>query len=335
MVSKIDSTTKIVCIGGGTGTYTVLSGLKKYTDQLSAIVSMADTGGSARKERDEFGLLPSSDIRKSLVALADTSSEKENLLRELFQFRFDQGVGLSGMAFGNLFLVALTKLLGSQVEAIKKAGQILRIKGRVIPVTLDKIDLVAIYENGLKVVGEHFIDEPEHDGMLKVKKLTTIPKALAHDEAVLAIKEADLIILGPGSFYTTLIANLVVKGIPEAICQSKGKKIFILNLMTEPGQTAGFTAMDHIRELQKYILKRCLNYVLVNTSSLPRRILEKYTKTGAHSVIDDVREGNYFKVVRGEFFSPREVKRGRGDNLKRSFIRHDGNKLARAIVNLL
>lgn len=325
---------KIVCIGGGTGTYTVLTGLKKYTDKLCAIVSMADTGGSARKERDEFGLLPSSDIRKSLVALAESSSEKENLLRELFQFRFDQGVGLEGMTFGNLFLVALTKLLGSQTEAIKRTGQILRIKGQVIPVSLDKVDLLATYENGLQVVGEHYIDEPKHDMSLKIKKLTTIPQAKAYTEALEAIKEADLIILGPGGFYTTLIANLVVRGIPEALRKSRAKKIFVLNLMTEPGQTTGFTAFDCIRELEKYLSGRCLDYVLVNTALVPESILAKYKKTGAYPIIDDLKDKNYFKVVRGDFLFLGEIKRTSGDTLRRSLIRHNADKLAKVILKL-
>lgn len=323
-----------MAIGGGTGTYTVLTGLKKYNCQLSAIVSMADTGGSARKERDEFGLLPSSDIRKSLVALAETSSEKENLLRELFQFRFDQGVGISGMTFGNLFLVALTKLLGSQTEAIEKAGQILRIKGRVIPVTLDKVDLMATYTDGHQVVGEHYIDEPDHPDLLRIKKLTTIPKAKIYKEAAKTIDKADIIILGPGGFFTTLIANLVVSGVAKAFLKSRAKKVFIMNLMTEPGQTTGFTARRHIKELEKYLACDFLDFVLVNTSSLPAPILEDYKKTGAYPVVDDLEGKNHFRALRADYLSPQEIKRTSGDTLRRSLIRHDGEKLAKAIINL-
>src|SRR3989338_4505104 len=149
-----------VVIGGGTGTFSVLSGIKKYSDNITAIVTMADSGGSARKERDEWGLLPSSDIRKSLIALADVSTADLLLLRRLFQYRYSEGVGISGMSFGNLFLIALTRILKSQSKAIEKAGELLKIRGKVLPVTLENVDLVAKYEDGSEIVGEHFIDEP-------------------------------------------------------------------------------------------------------------------------------------------------------------------------------
>src|SRR3989338_7437850 len=159
---------KIVVIGGGTGTYSVLSGIKKYTSNITAIVTMADSGGSAKKERDEWGLLPSSDVRKSLIALADVSHQDTMLLRRLFHYRYSEGIGVAGMSFGNLFLIALTRLLHSQAKAIEKAGELLRIKGRVLPVSLDTVDLVATYEDGTSVVGEHYIDEPKHNGKISI-----------------------------------------------------------------------------------------------------------------------------------------------------------------------
>ncbi len=159
---------KFVVIGGGTGTFSVLSGLKFYSDNITAIVNMADSGGVAKKERDEWGMLPSSDIRKSLIALSNVSEENSLLLRKLFQYRYVQGKGIEGVSFGNLFLIALSKILGSQTKAIKKAGELLKISGQVLPVTLDKINLVAEYEDGSKVIGEHFIDEPKHNGKIKI-----------------------------------------------------------------------------------------------------------------------------------------------------------------------
>ncbi|PIR58263.1 MAG: hypothetical protein COU70_01830, partial [Parcubacteria group bacterium CG10_big_fil_rev_8_21_14_0_10_35_15] len=203
----------IVVIGGGTGTFVVLSGLKKYSVNLSAIVSMMDSGGSNRVLRDEFGLLPTSDIRQCLVALAANNNGSEVLLRKLFMHRFCRGKGMNGMTFGNLFMAALTDILGSQEKAILQTQNILKIKGEILPVTFDHSHLAVIYENGRKVVGEHYIDEPKHNGKIGIKKAFLLPSARAYLPAIKAIKKADLIIIGPGDLYTSLISNLLVKGI--------------------------------------------------------------------------------------------------------------------------
>ena len=326
---------KFVVIGGGTGTYSVLTGLKKYSNNITAIVTMADSGGSAKKERDEWGLLPSSDIRKSLIALADVSNQNILLLRRLFQYRYNEGKGLTGMTFGNLFLVTLTKLLGSQAKAIEKAGEILRIKGRVLPVTLKKIDLVALYEDGSKVIGEHFIDEPKHDGKLTIKKLYTKPKAVITDESKKAILESDVLIIGPGGFYTTILANLVIKGVPEAIKKSRAKKIFILNLMTEYGQTYGFTASKFIDKLNDYLPIECLDYVLINKTPIPQNILKRYIKYHTQPVINDFSRKYPFKTISADILSHKIIKGEKGDHLKRSFVRHDPNKIAFQCLNML
>ncbi len=329
------SNLKFVVIGGGTGTYSVLSGLKKYSDNITAIVTMADSGGSAKKERDEWGLLPSSDIRKSLIALANVSSQNTLLLRRLFQYRYDQGKGVSGMTFGNLFLVALTRLLGSQAKAIEKAGEILRIKGRVLPVTLKKVDLVAIYENGSKVIGEHFIDEPKHDGKMAITKLYTKPKAVITNESRKAILESDVLIIGPGGFYTTILANLVISGVPEAIKKSKAKKIFILNLMTEYGQTYGFTASKFIEKLNDYLPIKYLDYVLINKTPIPPKILNRYIKYHATPVVNDLNGKYPFKTISADILSPKIIKGEKGDKLRRSFVRHDPDKIAFQCLKVL
>lgn len=326
---------KFSVIGGGTGTFSVLSGLKKYTDNITAIVTMADSGGSAKKERDEWGLLPSSDIRKSLLALTDISKEDLLLLRQLFQYRYREGKGLVGMSFGNLFLVTLTKLLGSQKKAIEKAGEILKIKGKVLPVTLDKVDLVAVYEDGTKIIGEHRIDEPSHNGSVPIQLLTTKPKAKVNPDAQSALVESDVIIIGPGGFYTTIIANLVIDGIVEAIINSKAKKILILNLMTEYGQTYGFTASKFLQELNKYLPIRYLDYVLINKTPIPENILLKYERAHASPVINDLSCQLPIKIVEGDFLSPKIIKREKGDILKRSLIRHDPDKLTRMCLKIL
>lgn len=324
---------KIVCLGGGTGTSILLSGLKKYPVNLSAVVSMADSGGSNRVIRDEFGLLPTSDIRQCLVALSEEKGDSEWILRKLFVYRFVRGKGTKGMTFGNLFMAALADILGSQKEAIKKISQVLKIKGRVLPVTFDNSNLVAIYENGKKVVGEHFIDEPRHDGRLKIKRAYLKPESRVNPEAAKAILEADLIIIGPGDLYTSLIVNLLVKGIVEVVRKTRAKIIYILNLMTRYGQTHGLAAKDHVQALEQYLGKNCLDFVLVNSKSIPKTALKKYEKENEFPVIDDLKD-SYFKVIRGNFLSEKETKKVAGDILKRSLIRHDSDKLAKAIINL-
>ncbi len=324
----------IVVIGGGTGTFVVLSGLKKYPVNLSAIVSMTDSGGSNRVLRDEFGLLPTSDIRQCLVALAASNNGSEVLLRKLFMYRFCQGKGMKGMTFGNLFMAALADILGSQEKAITQTQNILKIKGEILPVTLNNSQLVAIYENGRKVVGEHHIDEPKHNNKIGIKRVFLLPSAKVYLPAIKAIKKADLIIIGPGDLYTSIISNLLVKGIPSAIKKSHAQKLFVMNLMTRSGQTHGFSAKDHIRALEKYLGKNCLDSVLVNSKPLPSNILKKYQKEQAFPVIDDLDTAG-LKVIRKDFLGRQITLRIAGDVLWRSLIRHDSDKLANTIISLL
>lgn len=322
---------KIAVIGGGTGSFTVLSGLKKYPVNLSAIVAMTDSGGSNRVIRDELGLLPTSDIRQCLVALSE--DEKEQSLRKLFTYRFSKGNGLNGMTFGNLFLAALSNIFGSQMEAIKKTSQILKIKGRILPVTLTDSNLVAVYENGKKVVGEHFIDEPKHSGKLKISQVFLKPKAKIYPKAKKAILNANLVVICPGGLYTSIIAALLTEGMAKALKKTKAKVVYVMNLMTRYGQTFGFTAKDHIQALEKYLGKNCLDFVLVNTGAIPKSALIKYKKENECPVIDDL-EDSYFGVIRGDFLSKKETKRVPGDVIRRSLIRHDSKKLAKVIYKL-
>lgn len=324
---------QIVVIGGGTGTFVVLSGLKKYPVDLTAIVSMADSGGSNRVIRDEFGLLPMSDIRQCLVALAEPDNDSERLLRELFIYRFHQGNGISGMTFGNLFMAALSDIFSSQEEAIRKLHQTLRIKGEVLPITLNDSQLVAVYENRRKVVGEHLIDEPEHDGKLRIERVFLEPRARAYPQAIEAIKKADLVIIGPGDLFTSLIVNLLAGGVVKALRGTKAKKVFVMNLMTRFGQTYGFGAQDHIKALEQYLGKNCLDFVLVNSKPFSSLTLRRYKAEQAFPVVDDLAD-SYFKVIRKDFLSEKETKKVAGDTLQRSLVRHDGDKLAKAIINL-
>ncbi len=326
---------KIVVIGGGTGTYTVLLGLKKYPVKLSAVISMTDSGGSNRVIRDEFGLLPTSDIRQVMVALA--SDDSDELLRKLFTYRYSQGTGISGMTFGNLFMAALTDIYGSQEKAIKKTCEILGVEGEIIPVTYDNVHLVARYENGQQVLGEHFIDEPDElIGKQRIVELEVFPKASANPRALRAIKEADLVVLGPGDLYTSIICNLVVEGVATAIRKSPAKKVYVLNLMTRFGQTNNFTASDHLKELEKYLGRGVIDVCLVNkTKKLPPGVLRRYKDERAYPVKDDLNENPALKVVRRSLISNKIYSKPKSDRLKRSLIRHDSTRVARAIISLL
>lgn len=332
---KIRKNPSFVVIGGGTGTYSLLTGLKEYTGNISAVVNMVDSGGSAKKERDEWGLLPSSDVRKSLLALSDVSTKDSLLLRKLFQYRYDKGVGVAGMTFGNLFLVALTKLLGSQTKAIEKAGRLLKIKGRVLPVTMDTVDLVATYEDGTTVVGEHFIDEPKHNGQVKIKKLMLKPQALITPQAKEAIEKSDVLLIGPGGFYTTILATLIVDGVIAAIMKSKAKKIFIMNLMTEYGQTFGFSAMDFLKVLDTYLPIKLLDYIFINNKPIPPKILERYQKYHAEPVENNLPLSLKNKIVAADLLSNKVVRRQKGDTLIRSFIRHSPEKISALCIKYL
>lgn len=328
---------KVVVIGGGTGTFVVLSGLKKWVKELVAVVSMADSGGANKKIRDEFGLLPTSDIRQCFVALASGSSETEKIMRQLFTYRFTKGNGLTGMTFGNLFMAALADILGSQFEAIEKTGKVLRINGKVIPVSMENVELNARYENNTVLNGEHIIDEPPptHDCNQKIVDLWVEPRAKASKEALEEIKSADLIILGPGDLYTSTLANLVIDGIGKAIFQSKGKLLFILNLMTKSGQTTGFTATDHINQIKNYT-GRLPDFVFLNNKSIPPQICEKYWKEEKSiPVKDDLPQKTSYKVFRADFLSDLIYEKPSADALKRSLVRHDSDKIAKQAVYLI
>lgn len=320
-------------LGGGTGTYPVLSGLKKYPLDITAIVSMADSGGSARKERDEFGMLPVSDVRKALLALSPEDGN-EGFLRDLFNYRFSEGVGVEGTTFGNLFLVALSNVLGSQEKAIEGVARILRIKGRVLPVTLDETNLVAEYDEGVTVVGEHEIDEPRHDGRLAIRRVYLLPQPQANPKALEAIKQADVIIIGPGDLYTSLLPTLLVEGIAEAVRSSHAHKIFVLNLMSKYGQTHGFTASRYTAALEEY-LQTPFTHVLVNTAVLPVEVLQYYaTSENSFPIENDLPEDRY-AIITGDFLSGRTFRPDPGDKLKRSLLRHDPDKLAKALVAVM
>jgi len=312
---------RIVVIGGGTGVFTVLTGLKSYPFHLSAIVTTADDGGSSGVLREEFGILPPGDIRRALVALSSDSL----ILSNLFNYRFENGTGLKGHSFGNLFLTALERITGNFNQSVKEASKILGIKGKVIPVSLDYTRLFARLENDLLVVGESNIDVPKHDGSLFIEEVFLNPEPKANKDAIKAIKEADIIITGPGDLYTSIIPNFLVKGIKEAIKKSRAKKVYICNIMTKYGETNKFTAEDFFATLEKYLGKGVIDYFLVNIEKPKNRYLSKYKKEKAELVKYDRKLLSSWKKPKVIF--ARLLRQG-------PLLRHDSKKLAKVISNI-
>jgi uncharacterized cofD-like protein len=327
---------KIVVIGGGTGTYTILSGLKKYPQlDLSVIVSMMDDGGSNRVIRDEFGLLPTSDLRQCMVALA--GSDSDETLRKLFTYRYEQGKGISGMTFGNLFMAALTDIYnGDQKKAIEKTCKILGVSGNIIPVTYCKTNLAATYSNGKRVLGEHNIDEPtKSQGKYKIINLEVVPKAAVNKKVVEAIKSADFVILGPGDFYTSVLPDIIIDGVASSLQKTKAKIIFIMNLMTKFGQTVGFTAKDFVNEIYKYSGRNPDIVIINNSDKFPKEKLAGYVVEVAEPVKDDLKRDLKIMVVRKNLISKNVYEKSKSDKLVRSLIRHDSAKLAKAVLDLI
>lgn len=325
----------VVVIGGGTGIYPVLRGLKKHKDiEVTAVITVADSGGSTGRLRDEFGQLPVGDVRMALAALSADVDNHDELLRELFLYRFDKGEGLNGHNLGNLLLVALTDMLGSELEAVKVASRILRVRGTVLPVTEDKVHIVAEYDDGVEIEGEHHIDEPEEERFHhRIASLRTNPKASISSEVQTAIANADMIVLGPGDLYTSLLANCVVDGIPEAIQESTAKFVFVTNLMTSQGQTHNMTAKDHINEVLKYV-GHAPDAVVVNTTTVSDELLQKYAEACQFPVVDDMDEVAC-TVVRADLLDDEPVVKKKGDVLQRSLVRGDADKMGDVLYNLL
>lgn len=324
---------KVVCIGGGTGTFVTLKGLKNHPLYLTAVVTMSDSGGSNQRIRDEFGLLPTSDIRQCLVALSEENGGV-GLMRKLFMYRFEKGEGIKGMTFGNLFMAALTDIVGSQKEAIKQTRRVLKIKGTVLPISYTDTNLYAEYEDGTVVNEEHFIDEPTHDGTLKITNVYLKPEAEANPDALKAISEADLIVLGPGDLYTSIIPNLLVEGIPKAIAKSKAKKLYVVNLMTKYGQTYNFTAQDHVNKINSFI-HNSLDYVVVNTGPLPEEALDEYERQQEFPVVNDLPNDANYTIIAKDVVANETVEKTESDTLVRSLVRHDSEKLAAAITTIV
>jgi uncharacterized cofD-like protein len=308
---------RIAVVGGGTGLSTVLRGLKSYTSNLTAIVTVTDDGGSSGRLRQELGVLPPGDIRNCLVALADS----ESMMTDLFQYRFHDGNGLSGHSFGNLFIAAMCGIAGNFDQAIKESSRVLAIKGRVLPATLANVALEAELEDGSIVSGETTISR----STARIKSVRLVPAGCQGlPEAIEAIESADAVVLGPGSLYTSVMPNLLVHGIAEAIVRSRGVKVYVCNIMTQPGETDGMSASEHVRALVNATHLRLMDYALVNVEQ-PHRLLRAYEKTHAFAVAPDFDAIASLGVtpVPGKFLSETEV------------LRHDPERVGGAIIKLI
>ena len=314
---QLDRGCRIVAIGGGTGLSTLLRGLKEYTSNLTAIVTVTDDGGSSGRLRQELGVLPPGDIRNCLVALADS----ESTMTDLFQYRFHEGDGLTGHSFGNLFIAAMCGIAGDFDRAIKESSKVLNIKGRVLPSTLANVALEAKLADGSTVLGETAISRARSP----IRSLALVPAQCSPlTEALEAIAAADVIVLGPGSLYTSIMPNLLVPGITEAVLRANALKVYVCNIMTQPGETDGMTASDHARALLATSRGRLFDYALINIEQ-PHRLLRAYESEGAHQVTPDFDAVAALGVtpVPGKFVSEAQQ------------VRHDTKKLAHAIIKLI
>lgn len=313
---------KVVVIGGGTGLSTMLRGLKYYTSNITAIVTVADDGGGSGDLREDLGILPPGDIRNCILALADT----EPLMEELLQYRFTGG-RLENQSFGNLFLAAMDGISSNFEEAVQKMSSVLAVTGKVLPVTLDNVTLKAKLKNGAIVEGESKISAgvAQHKSPIDQIMLDP-PNAKALSEAIQAIKDADAVILGPGSLYTSIIPNLLVKDINNALHKTKALKLYVCNIMSQPGETDNFNVEDHISALHRHAGNDIIDYVVANVGTIDKSLEERYLEEGSSIVRinEEAVDAMGIKIIEGNFVK-----------VRKGFIRHDAEKLAAILIETI
>ncbi len=319
---------KIVVLGGGTGSFITLSGLKKYPYDLSAIVTMMDDGGSTGKLRDQLGVLPPGDLRQCLIALSDAP----DIWRKLFNYRFETG-DLEGHSFGNILLSALEKVTDSYDEVVDEAHRIMAVQGKVIPVTHDKSRIHVEYNSGRIIEGEKFLDKKSADGD-RIKKISLEPKATLNPKVIDAISNADFIIVGPGDLYSSIISISLVDGFKEVFKSAKAKIIFVMNLMTKSSQTPNYSSQDHIDDFSNFF-GRQPDFAITNSEQIPFEVVEYYKNESNDIVVS----GKVLKVkeIRKPILSPLlNIKKSSLDQpFAHSVIRHDVDKVAKAIVEVM
>lgn len=316
--------TNVVVIGGGTGQSIFLRGLKKITPNITAVVTVADDGGGSGVLRCDLGMLPPGDIRNCLLALANT----EPTMQEVMQYRFEEG-GLKGQSFGNLFLAAMNGLYGNFETAVYKLSEIFNITGRVLPVTLESIDLVAKLNNGNVIKGESTIPKEVKKQKSKIEEVYLEPRdAKPLNDVIKSIYEADYVIIGPGSLYTSIIPNLLVEGVVEAIKKSNAIKIYISNVMTQPGETDGYDVLDHIEAINKHTKENLIDYIIANNEIIPDNQFEKYKKDGANQVLLDKDQRMALKSMGIKIVERNLIE------VKNDYIRHHADSICEVINNL-
>lgn len=312
---------RITAIGGGTGLSTMLRGLKEYTSNITAIVTVADDGGSSGLLREDLKILPPGDIRNCLVALAHT----EPLMEELMQYRFKEG-SLKGQSFGNLFIAAMNGISSNFEDAIKKMSEVLAVKGRVYPVTLEDVSLIGELHNGTLIRGESNIPMESIRLESKIKRVflePINPKPLK--EALFAIENADCIIIGPGSLYTSILPNLVIKEVSQKVKESNAIKIYVSNIMTQPGETDGYSLSDHLHSIEAHCGEGMIDFIIANNGEIPEKYYEKYKKDNQDMVkIDKDKVNESIEIISDDLIY-----------IKNGMLRHNSQKLANLIMNLI
>lgn len=316
---------KIVVIGGGTGLSVLLRGLKKYTSNITAIVTVADDGGGSGILREDLGLLPPGDIRNCILALADT----EPVMERLLQYRFEEGQ-LKGQSFGNLLIAAMNGISSNNFEeAIRKINDVFAVTGKVLPVTLEDITLYAKLRNGKTIKGESQIPKKVKEFDSEIESVFIKPSSVKPlDESIEAIREADIVVLGPGSLYTSIIPNLMVEDIRRAIKESKSIKVYITNVMTQPGETDGYGVWEHVEAIIKHMKSQVIDYVFVNNEEISLDVLKKYVKDGAEPI--RLKKGELEKLYKNGI----KVKEGPFIDIKNQYIRHDADSVSDVITRL-
>lgn len=316
---------KVVVFGGGTGLSILLRGLKHYTKDISAVVTVADNGGGSGVLREDLGMLPPGDMRNCIIALADI----EPAMIKLMQHRFKDGY-LNGQSFGNLFIAAMYEIFGDYEHALKEIGSIFRLSGKVLPMTLQDAQLKAYLNNGDCIVGEKDIPEFATKSNSKIDRVSLVPDiCMPLEETAKDIQEADIIIIGPGSLYTSVMPNLLVKSIPEMITDSKATVFYVCNLMTQPGETDNYNVLDHVNAIIKHSNRHIIDYVIANDELIPEEQIENYKYKGAAQVIIDKEQIKTLEEMNIKVISSNFIE------IRKNYIRHNSGKIGQLLLNYI
>lgn len=314
---------KIVVFGGGTGLSILLRGLKNYTKDISAVVTVADDGGGSGVLREDLGMLPPGDMRNCIIALSDI----EPIMVKLMQHRFSDGY-LKGQSFGNLFIAAMYEIFGNYEYALKEIGSIFRLSGKVLPMTLQDAHLKAFLDNGDCILGEKHIPEYVNKLNCKIDKVSLVPNVCKPlKETIRDIKEADIIVIGPGSLYTSVIPNMLVEGIPSLLSESKATVFYVCNLMTQPGETDNYNVLDHVNAIIKHSQRYMIDYVIANDEMIPEDLIVKYKHKGARQVTIDEEQIRKLEEMNIKVISSNFIE------IRKNYVRHNSDKIGQLFSN--